>query len=545
MTDSTSPTPARIRKTHTFASIVWLIPLLALLVGGWLLMNNIRNTGPEITLYMVSAEGIEVNNTVIRVLNVEMGRITKIRLNPDRKGVELTARLTADAKDMMRKDTQFWIVKPRIDQSGISGLNTLVSGSYIAFTPGVDAEEQYQFTVSDLPPIAAIGQSGIRLQLSGDNNKMLDVGSPVMYESFTVGQIESAKFDPKTRRVHYTVFIKSPNDKLINTDSQFWLQSGVHIQTDGSGVQIEANLPTLLSGAIAFRTPVIHNENNGTRLAVNNDVFELYNDRTAIDNLPSDRSLYYVAFFKQSVRGLMAGAPVEYKGIPVGSVANVPYFAEGDALKLFQNGWIPVRIRIEPHLIEQSSTPKSKEYWQDTLQHALNQGLNATLSSNNLVLGSKMIELTDAPSDGARLKPFTDYHGDTVIATRGGGLDDLQAQLSQLLDKFNKLPLDKTVGELNNSLSELKATLHSVNKLVKQPTTQRIPAELNQTLRELRRTLQGISPQSPVYRDVQNTLNSIDQTLRDAQPVLNTLKEKPNALIFNQNSRDPIPKGSQ
>ena len=545
MNDSTpSPnTPARIRQTNAFASVVWLVPLIALLVGAWLLMSNIRNTGPEITLYMDSAEGIEVNNTVIRVLNVEMGRITKIRLRADQKGVELTARLTADAKNMMRKDTQFWIVKPRIDQSGISGLNTLVSGAYIAFTPGEDKEEHYQFTVADLPPIAALGQSGIRLRLSGDNSKLLEVGSPIMYENFAVGQIESAKFDPKTRRVHYTAFIKSPNNKLINTDSQFWLQSGVNVHTNGSGIQVEANLPTLLTGAIAFRTPTHHSENS--RLAVNNDVFEVFNDRSAIDNLPSDRSLYYVAFFKQSVRGLMEGAPVEYKGISVGSVANVPYFAENDSLKLFQNGWIPVRIRIEPHLLEQNTAPQSKEYWQDALQNALNKGLNATLSSNNLILGSKMIELTDAPSEGARLKPFADYHGDAVIATRGGGLDDLQAQLSNLLDKFNKLPLDKTMGELNSSLSELKATLNSVNKLVKQPQTQRIPAELNQTLRELRGTLQGISPQSPVYRDVQNTLNSIDQTLRDAQPVLNTLKEKPNALIFNQNSRDPIPKGSQ
>ena len=156
------PVPAVVRKTNVFTSVIWLIPLIAFLAGGWLLMKEIRNKGPEVTLMMDSADGIEVNNTVVKVLSVEVGRVTRIGLQQDRKGVEVTVRLTAEAKDMMRKDTQFWVVKPRIDQSGISGLNTLVSGSYIAFTPGKSEETRYRFEVSDIPPITAIGQHGLR-----------------------------------------------------------------------------------------------------------------------------------------------------------------------------------------------------------------------------------------------------------------------------------------------------------------------------------------------------------------------------------------------
>ena len=223
MTDKTppptQPVPARVRKTNVFTSVVWLIPLIALFAGGWLLMQNIRNTGPEITLLMDSADGIEVNNTVIKVLSVEVGRVTRIKLRADQKGVAVTARLSADAKDLMRQDTQFWVVKPRIDQSGVTGLNTLVSGAYIAFTPGKSAENQDTFTVLDMPPIAAIGQSGLRLKLSGKNNKMLSVGSPILYENFTVGQIESARFNPKNETVDYTIFIQSPNDKLVGKNS--------------------------------------------------------------------------------------------------------------------------------------------------------------------------------------------------------------------------------------------------------------------------------------------------------------------------------------
>ena len=543
-TPDLQPVPARVRKSSTAASVVWLIPLAALVVGGWLLFQKIRNTGPEITLLMDSADGIEVNTTVIKVLSVDVGRVTRIRLRDDRKGVEVTARLNADAKDMMRKDTQFWVVKPRIDQSGVSGLSTLVSGSFIAFTPGKSEESQDIFTVSDIPPIAAIGQSGLRLKLRGQNSKLLGSGSPILYEGFIVGMVESAKFDPDNKTVNYSIFINSPNDKLVNKNSQFWLDSGINVQTTANGIKVDAPpMAAILSGAIAFRSPPESKQQSPA--AANDQTFTLYNDRNEIDNLPGERALYYVAFFKNSIRGLAAGSPVEYKGVTVGSVADAPYFARNDSLKLFQNGWVPVRIRIEPRMMEINADNQSKENWQNQIQNALNRGLSATLSSNNLVLGSKMIELTDAAPGQQALKPFNEYDGNTVIASQGGGLDELQAQLGRLLDKFNRLPLENTVGELNASLKELKTTLASANQLLSKPQTQQIPGELNKTLGELRQTLAGISPQSPVYQDVQATLKSIDKTLNDARPLVNTLKEKPNSLIFNQNSKDPIPKGSR
>lgn len=150
--------------------------------------------------------------------------------------MEVTAQLNADAKDLIRSDTQFWVVKPRIDQSGVTGLSTLLSGSYIAFTPGKSNETKDVFEVQDIPPIAAIGQSGLRLKLVGQNDKILNVSSPVLYENFMVGQVESAHFEPADQTVHYTIFIQSPNDKLINSESRFWLESGINIETTGSGV---------------------------------------------------------------------------------------------------------------------------------------------------------------------------------------------------------------------------------------------------------------------------------------------------------------------
>lgn len=229
MTDNSPPpnghAQARVRKNNTFLSAVWLVPLIALIAGGWLWVKEIRNRGPVVTLLMDSAEGIEVNNTVIKVLSIDVGRVTRIKLRDDQKGVEVTAQLNADVSGLIRSDTQFWVVKPRIDQSGVTGLGTLLSGSYIAFTPGKSGEAKDVFQVQDIPPVTAIGQSGLRLNLIGKNDRILNVNSPVLYENFMVGQIESAHFDPSDQSVHYTIFIQSPNDKLIHSASRFWLES--------------------------------------------------------------------------------------------------------------------------------------------------------------------------------------------------------------------------------------------------------------------------------------------------------------------------------
>lgn len=534
---------AKVRPSKTLVSFVWLVPLAAAVIGLWLLIDYARSRGPQIRLLMENADGLEVNNTTIRVLNVEVGRVTHIALNPKGKGVVITAQLNRESAELMRKDTQFWVVKPRIDQNGVTGLGTLLSGSYIAFSPGTGKEEAREFVVEDLPPISAIGQSGTRLALKGKNAKMIGAGSPVMFENHIVGTVETARFNASTRETEYSIFIYSPNESLLNSESRFWIDSGLNVSLDSSGVSIRsAPLSALLSGAIAFDTP----EFSGAAPVSQGQTFTVYNNRTEIENRPDERTLYYTAFFQGSVRGLAAGAPVEYKGVRIGSVAEVPFYRNGDHLRLFANGYVPVRLRIEPQLIERGGEAQSKAYWQDAVGTAFARGLSASLGSDNLLLGSKMIELADAPRGTPLYKPHGEYGGDPVIATRsGGGLDELQAQLGRLLDKFNALPLDKTVGELNGSLKELRRTLASVNQLVSNRETRAIPAELNQTLQSLRQTLQGVSPESPVYQDVQTTLQSIDRTLKDVRPLVNTLNEKPNALIFNSSKQDPVPKGSR
>lgn len=545
MSQSDNQTPqatATVKHNPPFNVLVWIIPVLALLTGAWLFFQHLRHTGPEITLYIKDADGIEINTTTIKVMNVTVGKVTAIRISPDEKGVQIKAQMTADVKNMLRKDTQFWIVKPRIDQSGITGLNTLVSGSYIAFTPGHSKERAETFTVADLPPVTAISQSGIRLRLKGHSDKLLNPGSPVLYGDISAGQIEKAYFDPKDNSVHYQVYINSPYDSLIGDKVKFWLQTGLQITASGGGVHIDsAPIPALLSGAIVFKTMF---EGKGNPVA-NNTEFTLYNSERELDNLPTNRAQYYVVFFQQSVRGLSVGAPVEYQGINIGSVADVPYFAPNDSHKLFQHGWIPVRLRIEPGRMEINAGKQDDKIWQQQIQQALNLGLSASLEKDNLITGNQYISLSQAQPGESLFKPVTQYQGYTVISSTHTGLDMIQNQLTALLAKMNKLPIENTMKQLDMTLAQLKTTLASADRLLSQNKTQQLPAELAATLKELRTTLQGVSSTSPLYGDIQQTLKSIDSTLKDAQPTLKTLKQQPNALIFNRRGHDPEPKGAR
>ncbi|MBQ9619251.1 MAG: MCE family protein, partial [Neisseriaceae bacterium] len=193
MTNQTTENEAR-RRPVSIISAVWLIPLTALIIGLWLMVTAILQRGEEITLRVPNADGIQEGSTVIKLLNVEVGRITKIALNEQRDGVILTAKINADIQDLLRDDTQFRIVRPRIDRSGISGLSTLVSGVYIDMVGGQSQKRQQDFTITDATTLSQYtNQEGVFIRLEGDADKLIPAGSPVLYHQIEVGEVESVR----------------------------------------------------------------------------------------------------------------------------------------------------------------------------------------------------------------------------------------------------------------------------------------------------------------------------------------------------------------
>ena len=520
-------------------TMVWFIPLLAMVIGAWMLIQDIRAKGPEITIHMPSADGIEVNKTVVKVLSVDVGRVTSINLDKDRTGVVVKARVNSESKNLLREDTKFWVVKPRIDQGGIQGLGTLLSGAYIEFSPGTTGKEKREFNMLSAPPITSSQQQGLRIQLQSEAGKIIPVGNPVLYHDIPVGRIEKAEFVSNSQNVHYQIFIDKPHDTLVNSNTHFWITSGIDIRTVPEGIKIRSgSLSTLLGGGISFdikpgSIPGKPIEQNAT--------FTLFSDIDQMEQVPSVRALYYVVFFNQSIRGLAVNSPVEYKGIRVGSVVQVPFYDKDHGLKILQEDSIPVLIRIDPERIEFNVSNQEKSYWENEMQAAIKKGLTAKLQSNSLIMGGLFVNLS--MEKNPVVSGHSIYAGHSVIPSMSGGLDQLQDQLSALLDKLNKLPLENTVKELNSVLREVRQLSGSLNKIAASPDTQRIPKELNQTMKELQKTLQGISPNSPLYGEAQNTIKSLNKTLEQLDPTIKTLNEQPNALIFNRNKKDPVPKG--
>lgn len=180
---SESSPPQAKKEAIKQISSIWLVPVIAVGIGIWMLFQFITSQGPEITLKIDTAEGIEVGKTEIKALNVKVGVVTGVTLNEDYSAIEVTAQMDKDAARMLKDDTLFWVVKPRIGKSGVSGLDTLLSGAYIQLQPGKSDKEQRTFEVLDIPPVAPPDAKGLRLILTHNEAGKLGVGDPVLYEA--------------------------------------------------------------------------------------------------------------------------------------------------------------------------------------------------------------------------------------------------------------------------------------------------------------------------------------------------------------------------
>ncbi|MBY4675316.1 intermembrane transport protein PqiB [Marinobacterium arenosum] len=532
---------AEIRPTRSL-SVIWIIPLVAALIGVWMVYQNWANQGPMITLHFESAEGIEAGKTQIRTLNVVVGRVETLELAENDRGVIVKARMAPNARRLLRGGSQFWVVRPRIGSGGISGLGTLVSGAYIEMRPGSGKEDRRRFTGLETPPITPPDAPGIRLKLVSDSAKSLNIGDSVTYRGYEVGRIETLEFDAEARQLNYELFIRAPFDRLVSQGSRFWNTSGVSISASAEGIKLAADsLNTLLAGGIAFEVPEGWPRGEP---ASDGDQFRLYPNQAAALEGSYSHYIEYLLQFDQSIRGLKPGAPVEFRGIRVGTVSGVaeallPSNVTGLQAK------IPVLIRIEPGRMGLFDTEQSDQYVASWIE----RGLRASLKSGNLLTGALYVDLDLYPdSEPASIEVHQGY---AVIPTISGGLQRLESKVFALLEKLEKLPLepvlnqaDASLAEARRALQQLNQTLQGVDTLLQSQPTRQLPAELSATLQQIRQSARSLSPDSPLYDELGGAARELRATLNKLQPVLDTLNDRPSALIFDRApQQDPMPGG--
>ena len=531
MTEPKIP-PAKILDGRRY-SPVWLVPIAAVLFGAWIIFTQISERGTEITIQFETAEGIEAGKTKVLTRNVQVGTVVDIKLNDDLASVSVVALMDDDAGELLTDDASFWVVKPRFDTGGVSGLGTVLSGAYIELRPGNGDDRSDDFQGLEVAPVSASNKPGVRVSLHSIDQPILQVGQPIRFQGMVVGKIETMKFDPKTRSVAYSAHIDAPYDRLITQQTRFWRVDAVDFNTSADGVRLSiATLDSLFSGGISFDLAAEETLDGNSPAK---ERYTIHRNAAAALEPRFEQAAEFVVLVRSSIRGLRDGAPVLFRGLKVGTVKAAGQF-QYQRVSLAREQSIPVRIAIEPGRLGLGDTDLAVQTLREEIDRGLRQGLVARVESGNLITGRSMITLDFA--GGAQ--ELRRHAGLRVIPLVRGDIAQLPVRANAILEKLENLPLDRTVEQANTSLANIASLTDRLDQLVGNDETQAIPGNVNDTLAQAELALEGLSPESSAYLELNRTLIELRQTLERLQPVLRQVDEKPQSLIFGDEGQEDI-----
>jgi len=521
------PQPS-LRKSKG-VSLIWLVPIVAALVGISLLVNHVMSAGPKITLTFLTAEGIEAGKTQVKYKNVVIGKVTTIRLSKDRTHISVAIDLDKEAKGFATKGTRYWVVRPRVGAGGVSGIDTLLSGAFIGADAGDSEEEQDTFTGLETPPAVTHGAPGRRFTLHATDLGSLDIGSPVYFRRIQVGRIVSYALDKDGKGVSLQLFVDGPNDRFVSKDARFWNASGVDVSLGADGLKLNTqSLATVIAGGVAFQDPP--GPNDGTP-ADEMAEFNLFNDQQTALAPPDGKPTYVRLRFAHSLRGLSPDAPVEFLGVKVGRVVSVNLDYD-PATKTFP---VVVGALVYPKRLGQAdqklrdAVGGPEETKMARLLHTLvDHGLRAQARTGNLLTGQLYISIDfDAKAAKGPKIAFNESAKPLEVPTTAGDFDHLQEQVSSIVDKIEKIPFDSIGKNLDGSLHELQGTLKQVNSDL-------LP-EAKKTLQGVNRTVgtanDALSEDSPLQTGIANTLEELQRTVRSVRAFTDYLGRHPEALL--------------
>ncbi|MEM0909846.1 MAG: MlaD family protein [Pseudomonadota bacterium] len=519
------PSPA-IVKSKRGISWAWLLPIIAAIIGSFLFYDAWSNRGIEIVVEFDDAEGIEEKRTLVKYRNVQVGRVESIKFAEDGESIRCFITIDAEMRRFLKIDSQFWVVRPRIGAGGISGVNTLLSGAYITLQPGEEETLTDAFVGLNTPPIASPKEAGLKLTLISEGGKTLNVGNPVLYRGLEVGVVESIDFGVYMRKIQYGVFIRAPYDELITSNTYFWNASGVTVSTTVDGIQVDmASIESLVAGGVSFDVP--DDLPIGDRIEQSQN-FMLYPNELATYEARQYEHISYAILVQNSVGGLVAGAPVEYRGIPIGRV-ETPYLGFYETFEIDpEESRIPVIINIEPGRLTQN--PEYDLAWfSNQFNIWIRGGLEAKIELANFITGSLKVSLDNSGIERDSVETFGNY---PVIPFAEEGIDSILSKTNTLLTKLNALPIDDllentdmAVNNANEAIDSAKVTLNAIQDLV---------IDIEETLTEANETFQTMQPDSEVHDKLIRNLDELQRTMMVLQPVLSDIKQKPNSLVFGQ-----------
>jgi paraquat-inducible protein B len=485
-------------------SVVWIIPIVAILIGGWLAYTTISEKGPTITIAFETAEGLETGKTKVKLKDVEIGVVESIHFKPDLSGVIVTASLRKEMERHLTDKTRFWVVRPRFGAGGISGLGTLVSGAYVEIDPSDEGQPATAFVGLEEPPLVLADTPGTKFDLTAESLGSFSAGSPLYFRGFKAGQVLAYELAPDNKSVVVHIFVNEPYDALVRDHSRFWDVSGVQISVDADGMDLRTqSLEALLQGGIAFDVP--EKQEAGQR-ADEGTVFALYESQEDAKAASFVRKERVIVFFDGSVRGLSVGAPVEFRGIKMGSVVDIR--AEFNREKMAFH--VPVLIDLEPERITATGerSPDSHVF----MKKLIDRGLRAQLQTGSLLTGQLLVALDFLPDTPVNLVGTDDRYPE--IPSIPTQIEQITDKVTGVLDEIAALPLAEMV-------EDLRQTIESANRLISSPESQQVLENLSQTLARADHLMQTLDQEvGPLVTSLRETSDAARQAMVQAEAAL-------------------------
>ncbi len=531
--DQELPEPVAVRRRRWTVSLIWIVPLLAALVGLSLVVTSWLSAGPQIVISFQDAQGIAAGKTEVKYKNVVIGKVRSIALSEDRSRVLVTVDLDKKAESFATKGSRFWVVRPRIGLGGISGLGTLLSGSYIGADTGGSNERKSRFTGLETPPPLTHNEAGRSFLLTSADLGSLDIGSPVYFRRIQVGRVVAYHLDKDGKGVTVQVFIKAPDDRFVTTDTRFWNASGIDVSLGASGLTINTeSLATVVVGGIAFVTP----PGKGDAARAPEDAkFTLFDNKKSAMQPPNGPPVVLQMHFHQSVRGLDVGAPVDFLGIVLGKVTHVSLDYDPKAKRFPADVTAvvyPQRIgKANQRFIARTGNDKPGALLGVLVKH----GLRAQLRNGNLLTGQLYVALDFFPD-----APKVNFDPDVkplLVPTVTGSFDRMQQQLADIVNKLDKVPFGRIGRHLDDNLVQLDALLKQFHGT--------LAPQASATLKQARQTLRtagaALSNGSPLRQSLGQTLVQLQRAARSLRALTSYLSRHPEALLRGRQNNDPPP----
>lgn len=453
-----------VRKTAARAaraggSVIWLVPIIALIVTLGLAWNSFAGRGVLISVQFADATGITPGETAVKFREITVGKVESVRFTPDLSRVVVNIRVDRDIASYIDTDAEFWIVRPQVTAQGISRLDTVLTGAFIeGYWDDEIGEEKRNFVGLDRPPLTRVGQKGTWIVLSSDSAKGFTEGAPVTFRGVQVGTMQNLHLAEDDETVLADVFINSPHDKRLTTATVFWDTSGFSVSLGPQGVALNvSSVSSLLQGGIEFSTLT-----SGGRPVEPGHVFVLHPDETTARASIFDEGEEMIrlsVLLEGTIKGVEKGADVRFQGLTVGRVTDlsveIDNDADGGAGKIYQK----VALTLTPSrlgLPVDSTLEQSLEF----LQKRVENGLRARLTGAGFFGTSLVFDLVDLPdAEPATLdmtgQPFP------LMPTAPSEVSDFRDSAQGFLARVGNLPIEevmKSATDMMNSITTLTSS---------------------------------------------------------------------------------------